>query len=487
MNICLSLYSTRLILDALSVSDYGIYAVVGGVVVMLGFLTNGLLVTTQRYISYYHGRNDRPYVAKVFANSLVLHVAFGLAIALILVLLKAWFFGGVLNIPSDRVAAAEGIYYVTIALLFVTIVISPYKASFVAHEDIVYVSVIEIFDGIIKLMFAFILAWVSSDRLIVYGFMMLAIQVMNLLAFSVYGTMKYDECRLHLKHGTLSASVTRQLMGFAGWTIYSMGTLAARNQGVAIVINHFFGTIANAALGVSAQVNGAVLFVSSSIINAMNPQIMKTEGSGDRQRVLLLASQESKYSSILLLLVSIPLLTELPNILPVWLKEVPDDTVMFCSFALVTCIVDQFTIGLNTVNRAQGQIGLYTILLFTPKLLCLPIGWWLLDTGHTLQSVLWTVFITEALTSFCRIPYLKYSAGLDIMDYLRRTLLPLLPLVIGMVTFCWVCTQLLSFQYRFLLTIPLSVLVGMAMVWLFCLQAEERHYILSLVRSWKDR
>ena len=483
INIGLSLYSTRLILDALSISDYGIYAVVGGVVAMLGFITNGLVVTTQRYISFYHGRGEQPFVGKVFTNSLFLHIVFGLTIGLVLLMLKGWLFGGVLNIPLQRIETAGNVYLVTIVMLFITIITAPFKALFIARENIVYVSLVEVCDGIVKLLFAIALTYVTADRLIIYAFLMCSIQALNLLAFSIYGRIKFEECRMRIRRNDITINIIRQLLGFAGWTIYSMGTLAAKNQGMAIVINHFLGTMVNAAYGVAAQVDAAIMFVSSSIINAMNPQIMMAEGSGDRKRVLMLAGQESKYSTILLSIAAIPILSELPGLLSVWLKEVPENTVMFCSFALGTCLVDQITIGLNTVNRAQGKIGLYTFIMFTPKLLCLPICWWLLHSGYSLESALWAILFVESITSVARIPFLKYTAGLSISTYLRNTILPVLPLICFLLLFSWGCTKLMHFPFRFLLTIPLSILFGLTVAWGFSLHHKERQYIANILRS----
>ena len=316
----------------------------------------------------------------------------------------------------------------------------------------------------------------------VYAFMMCAIQLLNFLAFALYGRMRFEECRLRIHRNDITGNVICQLMGFAGWTIYSMGTLAAKTQGLAIIINHFLGTVANAAYSVAAQVDAAILFVSSSIINAMNPQIMQAEGAGNRQRVLMLAGQESKYSTILLSLVAIPILSELPAILSVWLKEVPENTVLFCSFSFATCLVDQTTIGLHTVNRAQGKIGLYTFLMFTPKLLCLPIGWWLLHTGHSLASVMWVILCAEAITAFARIPFLKVTAGLNITSYMRNTLLPVLPLIIALLLISQGCTRLLHFPFRFLITIPLSIFSGLIVAWTFSLQIDERQYITKLLK-----
>lgn len=483
VNTCLSLYSTRLILDALQVSDFGIYAVVAGVVSMLGFINNALITTTQRYISFYHGRGDHDYVKRIFANSLLLHLVAAIAIALVLILLEGWLFGGVLNIPAERVATGRQVYLITIFMLVITILTAPFKALFIARENIVYVAAVDMTDGIVKVAMAVGLGFVSGDRLLVYGLMMAAIQVLNLLAYSVFARMRFAECRLLIRRRDIDRQVIRQLIGFAGWTTFATGAIAARTQGVAVITNHFLGTIVNAAYGIAAQVNSAIMFVSMSVINAMNPQIMKAEGEGDRQLMLRLAGQESKFSAILLSLVAIPLISELPAILDVWLKEVPADTVMFCTFTLTTCLADLFTIGLNTANQAQGRIGTFTLLTFTPKLLNLPIAWLLLATGHTVRTVMWSILIVEVLVAIARIPYLHRTAGLNVGTYLRQTVLPLLPLIAVLLIVSWGCTQLFHFHLRFLLTLPLTVLAGLAAAWAFSLSRGERDFVTRLFKN----
>ena len=483
INICLSLYSTRLILDALSISDFGIYAVVGGVVAMLGFITNALVITTQRYISFYHGKGDKAFVSKFFVNSLFLHILFGLLIAVVLVALKGWLFSGVLNIEPSRIETAGMVYYITIFMLFTTIVAAPFKALFIARENIVYISVVEVCDGIVKLLFAISLAYISADKLLVYALMMAFIQMLNLFAFAGYAKWRFEECRLLIRRRDIDRKAISQLAGFAGWTTYGAGALAARTQGTAIIINHFAGTVANAAYGVAGQINYAIFFVSSSIVNAMNPQIMKAEGAGDRQKVLALAGQESKFSGALLSIVSIPILMVLPSILSLWLKEVPENTAMFGTFTLATCLCDQFTIGLNAVNQAQGRIRTYTLLMFTPKLLNLPIAWFLLKYGYSLESVMWSIIIIESVVAAIRLPYLKHTAGLSIAAYLRETALPLLLLIAVMLLVSWACTKMFAFHFGFFLTIGVSVLTGVAAAWLFVLSRKERDYIQNLVKQ----
>lgn len=284
INTVLSLYSTRLILDALQVSDYGIYTVVGGVVAMLGFITNALVITTQRYVSYYHGQGNPQEVRSIFVNSLVLHIFLGALLTIVLLLPKDWIIHHILSIPSSRIIVAGHIYVITTFMLFFTIINAPFKALFIARENIVYIAVVEVADAVIKFILAISLAYVSSDKLLVYAVLMGAIVVVNLLAFSIYALFRFKECTILIRPKDIKKSVIRQLLGFAGWTTYGMGAVAGRNQGTAVVLNHFFGTAVNAAYGIAFQIYGAVAFVVTSILNAMNPQIMKLEGGKERKR-----------------------------------------------------------------------------------------------------------------------------------------------------------------------------------------------------------
>jgi O-antigen/teichoic acid export membrane protein len=368
-------------------------------------------------------------------------------------------------------------------MLCCTIITAPFKALFVARETIVYIAVVEVVDGILKLLFAIGLYYVSADKLMVYASYMLLIQVLNLIAFALYAKLRFTECTLTIRRRVIDKNILSQLAGFAGWNTYSAGTTAARTQGISVIINHFLGTAVNAAYGVAAQVHSSIAFVSSSIINAMNPQIMNAEGSDDRKKVLMLAGQESKFSVALLSMACIPLLMELPSILQVWLKEVPENTAMFCTFTLVTCLCDQFTIGLNAVNQAQGRIRNYTLITFTPKLLNIPMAWFVLLWGWPIEIIMWIMLVTETLMALFRLPYLKRTAGLDIAHFLRYYILPVVPLIATLIFVSWGCTQLFHFKLRFILTIIISLLCGGIVALFFTLNKNERDYVFSLIRN----
>jgi O-antigen/teichoic acid export membrane protein len=481
LNILLSLFSTRYIVEALGVSDYGLYVVVGGVVALLGFITNALVITTQRFISFYFGKSDKKEVHRIFANSLTIHLILSLLMIGILFCVKDLFVYHWLNIPSGREAIAADVYVITIFILVTTIMTAPFKALFIARENIVYISVVEVFDGILKLGIAIWILFTDTDRLLLYAILMLSIQIINILAYSLYALHKYEECHILISYRELDFSYMRQLAGFAGWSTYSMGAIVFRNQGIQLILNRFLGTLVNAAYGIAMQVYSSLAFVASSILNAMNPQIMKAEGEGNRKLMLQLAEKESKYSTMLLLVITVPLMFELPDILALWLREVPQGCVMFCQFILCGFIIDQTTYGINTAILATGRIKYYTLLMYTPKLLVIPPIYYLIRTGHTPLIAMYVYLIAETLVSIARLPYIKFTCGLDIRHFLKHVISPLIPLLLTQCAIGYCSTCFISLERRYLLTIPLSIAICGCVMWFFTLSMSEREYACKIL------
>ena len=480
---CLSLYSTRLILDALNVNDFGIYSVIAGVVAMLGFITNALIITTQRYLSVYRTQKGTAFMHKLFSNSLLIHLIFGLLICLVLLSIEGFLFEHVLNIDTVRITTAKIVYLIAVLMLLITILTSPFKALFIAHENIIYIATVEIADSIIKVILAIGLAFITIDKLLVYAGMMAIIVFLNFLAFCIYGMIRFKECSIIIHSKDIDKTHIKNLMSFAGWTTYGMASVAARNQGTAIVLNHFFGTVVNAAYGIAFQINGAIVFLVASIQNAMNPQLMQAEGSGNRERMLQMAAQQSKFSGAILTLAIIPLVAEMPAILDLWLKEVPDGTTMFCRFILVAFLADQITLGLNSANQAIGHIRSFTLLTYTPKLIYLWVIWLMLSQGGTSESVMFLYAVVELAVAIIRIPYMKHKAGLLILSYCKVVIIPLTIQVSIVAGVCWLCTTYITHSYRFLVTICFAVITGIATGWIFILNSAERNYTKNVIKK----
>ena len=480
INLCLSFYSTRIILEALGVDDYGIYTLVAGIIAMLSFVVNALVITTQRYMSFYNGRKDDDKQKEIICSSLFIHFVLGIVAAIIIEIIGLFLFDGFLNIEINRLSAAKIVYHCVIAMLLISFITAPFRALLISHENIVYISVIDILDGILKLLIAIFVASSNLDRLVLYAILLCLISLFNFISFSGYDYLKYSECIIpRVKY--INKTYVREISSFAGWTIYSVGCITGRTQGMSIVLNKFFSVAVNAAYGIAIQVNGAIAFLSNSVMNAMNPQIVKAEGRGERQKMLRLAEMESKFCFLLLGMIVIPSVIEMPRLLSIWLKEVPDNAVMFCRFILLTRLVDQLTIGLGTANQAIGQIRNYSLAVNTLKVFSLIPIIAALTITKSLLVVMIIYILFEFLCSLVRLVYLKKSAGLLICDFCRRVFLCELLPIAAVIIVTYNIYYLIDFNYRFILMLLSSVIVMMITSYCAGLCEDERIIIKSVL------
>lgn len=486
INTCLSLYSTRLVLRALGQSDFGIYSLVAGVVTMLAFLTGALVITTQRQLSFYHGRGNIEDVKSMFSSSLLLHILIGIAFAVILLAITPFIFDGFLEIDPARIPTAKGVYYMAVLSLAIVFLTAPFKALFIAREEIVYVSAVDVIDGVLKLGFALSLPFITFDRLMAYACAITCIQTIHLLALSLWAVTHFQESSLLPRLSLVRRQYLKELTSFATWTVYSTGCVMGRTQGVNIILNRFFGTIVNSAYGIAQQVYHSIAFISQAVTNAMSPQIVKAEGCGDRQRMLHLAELSSKYNFLLLSTVIIPLAFEIPQVLELWLGEVPPHAVTFCRFITLSALFDQITFGLGTANQAIGRIRNYSLVVNTIKVLTLPAFWLCLHLGYEISQAMWTYIGFEVLCALVRLPFLKVTAGLSIRHFVSHVFARVaLPLVFVSLA-CWLMiTYVKDAPFRFLLTGIVAVLVSGITIWLFALEDRERRTALQMIKKKK--
>ena len=480
INVCLSLYSTRLILSALGQSDYGIYSVVAGVIAMMSFITNALVVTTQRFLSIYHGKNDPQKIRQIFGNSMLLHILIASILGMVLFCLGSWITHNFLNIVVERQQAAWYVYNAAVVMLMLTFITAPIRALFIARENIVYISIVDVVDGILKLLIAIGLSHIAYDHLVSYSVLMAGITLVNLLAFSIYASAKFPEFHLP-RLRDWDKQFIKELSHFAGWTTYSMGCIIGRNQGIAVVLNIFYGTIVNSAYGIAQQVLGAVQFISTSILNAMNPQIMKAEGSGDRSRMVRLCEYESKYAFLLLSLVAIPLIAEMDTVLHFWLGEVPKHAVMFCRFILAASLCDQISIGLTSANQAIGKIKIYNLVFYTLKLLVIILAWCCSKVGLPLVTIMWCYVGVELFTSFLRLPLMKRIANIAILPFCKNVFMRIIMPLISMCGICAIIKENIDSPYRVFLTISSSLLIGFVTIWVTSLTPIEKEFAKSFL------
>ena len=450
---------------------------------MIGFITNALVITTQRYLSYYQGKEDEHHVQLFFSNSILLHLAISIMLSIVFLCLMDYLCMDYLNIEDARRETAKFVYLMSVCILFITFMSAPFKALFIAHENIVYISVIEVIDGILKFILALTLLHLEYDKLKIYACIMMFIVLFQLVAFVLYAVLRFKECHLTQVFSNYDRGCMQELMGFATWTTYGMGAIICRQQGLAILINKFFGTVHNASYGIAHQIYGALSFIVTSIVNAMNPQIMRAEGQHNRQQMFHLAEQESKSIVSIMALIFIPLIFEMENVLHVWLGEVPVCAVFFSQCIFITFLIDQVTYGLHSAAQAIGQIRNYSILMYTPKLLSLIVFWMILQKNGSIEQVMYCYICIEALVAIMRLPYLHKTAGLDVQHFICSVLLRLLPLIIILIILSYLQQYIWDSEYRFFLTIPAIVLIGGITAWFSTFTSQERNTVIHFIKK----
>ena len=417
----ISLYSTRLILNALGAVDYGIFNLVGGVIAMLSFLNGAMSVATQRYLSFYLGAGEKHKLKSVFNSSIVLHLVIGFIIVLLLEFGGLLLFNGTLNIPADRIGVAKIVFHFMVISTFFTINAVPYDAAINTHENFLFDALTGIFESIIKLGIAIWLIYTEVDKLILYGALIAGLTIIIRIIKSIYCFRKYEECRVRLT-SYFDTGLLKEMFSFAGWNLFGSFCSVISNQGIAIVLNLFFGIIVNAAYSIATQVNGQLSSFSINMLKALNPQIVKSEGSGDRERMLRLAILACKLSFFLIAFFAIPIVLEMPFILNLWLKTVPDNTIIFCQLILILSLVQQLTVGMMSALFSVGKIKVYQIVVGSLLMFNLPIAYILLKFGLPAYSVFVGSIFLEIIAGCSRIWFAHKIAGLHIHNFISGTL-----------------------------------------------------------------
>ncbi|MFI2744584.1 lipopolysaccharide biosynthesis protein [Zhouia sp. PK063] len=474
----ISLYSTRLVLNVLGSTDYGIYNLVAGIIVMLSFLNTAMATSSQRYLSFHQGRNDLQKQKEVFTNSFFLHIVIGILIVIALEIAGFFLFDGFLNIPLDRIHSAKIIYHYMAVTVFFTVVSVPFNGLLIAHENMLWVAIVNIIETLLKLGIALLLYIITLDKLVVYGFAMASIVIISFILYSLFCFKKYPECTFK---GVMKPekSFLIELSGFAGWNLFGALCSMGRNEGLALILNMFFGTVVNAAYGIANQVSSQLLFFSRTMLRALNPQIMKSEGAGDRERMMRLSMMASKIGFFLLSFFAIPIIFEMPAILEFWLKDVPPNTIIFCRLILLGAIINQLSVGLQSAMLAHGDIKIYHLFVGSVLLLNLPLSYFLLKLGSfPPYIVLISYVIIETLASILRIIVSVKKIELSVNKYFKEVFLKVLYPLIIIIFIDFILVYFLSnYDYGFLVTIVISFLFYSLSIYFLGLNFKEKELL----------
>ncbi len=360
VTVFISLYSTRLILSALGVVDFGLFNVIGGAISMLGFFNGSMAAASQRFMSYAQGTGDVHKLKNIFNVSFVLHLLIACFLLIILEGAGLFFFDGILNIPADRLSSAKLIYQFMIVSTLFTIISVPYDAVINAHENMMLVAIVGLIEAVCKLGIAIYITQTDMEKLVVYGFAMAFLPVFLLMIQRIYCHQKYVECDIQI-YKYFDKSLFKEMTSFAGWNFLGSASSMIAGYGSGILLNHFFGAMLNTVNAIAGQVNGQLLTLTNTMQKALNPLITKSEGSGNRERMVRATLTGSKISFLIFAFLSLPFLIETPYLLKLWLKTIPEWTVIFCRLGIIFCLIQQVTITLGTAISAVGNIKMINI------------------------------------------------------------------------------------------------------------------------------
>lgn len=418
-----TLYTSRVILNTLGVEDFGVYNAVGGVVSMFAIISGALSNAISRYITYDIGKGEKARLKIVFCTSLNIQMIIAFVIFILCEVVGLWFLNSKMNIPEDRLVAANWVLHFSLLTFVINLISVPYNASIIAYEHMKAYAYISIFDAILKLSIAYLLIVSPIDKLIAYSFLLFVAAFGIRLIYVFYCVRHFEECKYEPIY---EKGLFKEMMGFAGWNFFGNAASVLNTQGINLLINVFFGVIANSARGIASQVDAAVNQFVLSFTTAVSPQITKSYAQGDSQRMFYLVCKGTKFSYFLLLFFAIPIIFEADKILEIWLGIVPDDASILVRLALIGAMVTVLGNTGYTACMATGNIKTYSIWITFVGSMVFPLTWIVYKLGASVETTYIIYIGVYMVLQVVRLFIMKNLLGFPISLFMKTVIAPIL-------------------------------------------------------------
>jgi O-antigen/teichoic acid export membrane protein len=464
-----TLYTSRIVLEQLGVSDYGVYSIVGGIVALFGFLNSSMSSATQRYLAFDLGKKDDKKLQKTFSATLTIHLAIAIIILFFAETLGLWYVNYKVILPPERLFAANVVYQFSVLTALIGIIQVPYDSLIMAYEKMNIYAYISIVEVSLKLTLVFFLVYYPGDKLIAYGAMMFLVSLIIRIAYQIYCKKKYVVSKYKFEYDKI---YFKELISYSGWNLFGGLASVSRGQGINIVLNLFFGTVANAAYGLTLQVQSATNQFVTNFQRAVNPQIIKTYSEGNLKRMQKLIIQSSKFSFLLMFLLVAPILLNTDFILNLWLKNPPKYTVIFVQLSLISILIDSVSYPFRTGVQATGHIKLYQAVVGSIQLLSIPISYVWLYLGGEPEVVFYAIIMGSFLSLIFRVYFLHKQVKLNINEFLNQVISRVL--VICLLMYCY---SLLSNYIQFESDVLKLFISGIITIVLFLLGLSKKEIV----------
>lgn len=470
-----SLYTSRVVLNALGIEDFGIYNVVGGVVTIFAVISGSLSAAISRFITFELGKGDSNNLRKTFSAAVTIQLFLSLVIVILIESIGVWFLNTKMTIPADRLVAANWVLQFSIVTFVINLISVPYNATIIAHERMSAFAYISIFEAIGKLTIAFLIITSPIDRLVFYAILMCVVAVSIRMIYGHYCKKHFPECIYHFHW---DKELLKNMFSFAGWNFIGASAGILRTQGINILLNIYFDPIVNAARGIAVQVNNAVSSFSTNFLMAINPQIIKSYSKQDIERTYMLTMCGARFSFLLLSIISLPVICETEYILKLWLKIVPDYSVVFVRLTLILTIVEVVSLPLVTFQQATGKIRNYQIIVGTLHMLNFPVSFMFLHIGFTPEIVYIVAISLSMISLYFRLYMLKQVVDISIMKFNKDVVIRVMLVVLSM-SLCLFCIE--KYIHSPLVGIILSLFIAVFCSVFIGLKKQELIYAYSKI------
>lgn len=472
-----SLYTSRVILQALGVEDYGVYTAIGGIIAFLSMVTGPIDSAISRFLTYELGRGDKDRLRRYFSTGLTTMIIFAVLSVIILETVGIWFLNNKMVIDESRVTAANWVLHLSIAAFVVNLISAPYRAAIIAHEKMALFAYMGILDAVLKLAVAFILLASPIDKLILYAALLLAVSILVRFIYTIICNRQFEECR-KVTVG-LDKELFKGLFSFAGWNVFGAMASFCRGQGVNILFNLFGGPVVNAAYGIANQVNGAVTSFVNNFTTALNPSIIKSYAASEKQYMMSLIYQGARFSYFLVLLFAMPLILEAEYVTQLWLGQTPDYSVVFIQLMLIYSLIESLSKTIMAGVHASGKIKTYQIVIGLFQVIILPVAYVLLWMGYSPIAVLLAMVVVDIIAVFARMLMAKHIFDLSIRAYLWEVIVKtLFVTIVGLIVPLVLRIYLDETLARFFIVVTVSILsTALSVLYVGCTNTEREAII----------
>lgn len=478
LSIVVNLYTVRVIWQVLGIDDYGIYNLVGGIVLMFQFLNAAMVASSQRFISFQLGKKNLENLKKVFSISVTVHYLLAGVILLLAETIGLWFLNSKLNIPEGRMFAANWVFQCSLLALLISVISVPYNACIVAHEHMKAYGYIGILEVLLKLAIVFLLMVIPFDKLITYAILILFVQVTIRIIYQSYCRRNFVECQYKYVR---EPHLMRDMFSFAGWSFLGNLGFSVRDQGLNIILNMFYNVAMNAARGIALQVTGVISGFASNFQMALNPQITKRFASGETASMIDLVFRGCKFSLYLLSIIAIPLWVACEEVLKLWLDTVSPQTIAFLRLALIMALIDSMASPITTAIQATGKIKIFQILISIIMVGSLPAAWLYMKIHPDPYAVMYVAIGCSVLALATRF-YLMYKLIIfNFYPHLVSLSRDFIIIFISGITSFYIFSIFSPRLFYLFLFSTISITISIVLIFLFGITQTEKRFLIRSI------